>query len=77
MIFAHCDYIVTIVTRPTHGGNLDWAANIVNCPNSAIIDFSASINPIGPPKSAMEAIYRGLSQIKKTTPIQPIPNSVS
>jgi L-threonine-O-3-phosphate decarboxylase len=52
------------VTRPTHGGNLDWAASLVNCPTSAIIDFSASINPLGPPKSAMEAIYQGLSQLK-------------
>ena len=53
-----------MVTRPTHGGNLEWAANLVNCPPSAIIDFSASINPLGPPKSAMKAIYQGLSQLK-------------
>ena len=52
------------MTRPTHGGNLDWAVSLVNCPHSAILDFSASINPLGPPECAMEAIYKGLSQLK-------------
>lgn len=51
------------MTRPTHGGNLDWAVSLVNCPISAIIDFSASINPLGPPKSAIKAIMESLSQV--------------
>lgn len=34
---------------PTHGGNLIWASTLAGCPVSDIIDFSASINPLGPP----------------------------
>jgi L-threonine-O-3-phosphate decarboxylase len=47
------------VNRPVHGGNLAWAAAIANCPASCIVDFSASINPLGPPQSAIAAIQRG------------------
>ena len=50
--------------RPIHGGNIDWAVSIVNCPTQQILDFSASINPLGPPNSSMEAISQGLSQLK-------------
>ncbi len=49
------------MTRPTHGGNLAWAAAIANCPATAILDFSASINPLGPPQSAIKAIQEGLN----------------
>lgn len=46
--------------RPTHGGNLDWAVSLINCPASAVLDFSASINPLGPPEEAIEAIIKGI-----------------
>ena len=36
---------------------------MVNCPISEITDFSASINPLGPPDNAIEAINQGLSQL--------------
>jgi L-threonine-O-3-phosphate decarboxylase len=49
--------------RPTHGGNLDWAISVVNCPLSAVVDFSASINPLGPPDSAITAITEGIPQL--------------
>jgi L-threonine-O-3-phosphate decarboxylase len=42
--------------RPVHGGNLVWAAQLAGCPPSAILDFSASINPLGLPKSAIATI---------------------
>ena len=42
--------------RPVHGGNLAWAATLAGCPASAILDFSASISPLGPPESALAAI---------------------
>lgn len=58
------------MTRPTHGGNLDWAVSLVNCPISAILDFSASINPLGPPESAINAIMESLAQL----PHYPNPN---
>ncbi|MCU0538040.1 MAG: threonine-phosphate decarboxylase CobD [Hydrococcus sp. Prado102] len=51
------------MNRPTHGGNLAWAARIAGCPGSLITDFSASINPLGPPSSAIAAIQEGLTQL--------------
>lgn len=51
------------MNKPTHGGNLAWAGIIANCPASAILDFSASINPLGPPQSAIAAINQGISQL--------------
>lgn len=50
--------------RPKHGGNLAWAAAIAGCPASSILDFSASINPLGPPDSALTAIQAGLARLK-------------
>lgn len=51
------------MSRPHHGGNLIWAARIAGCPASQIVDFSASINPLGPPLSAKTAIESGLSSL--------------
>ncbi len=52
------------MNRPTHGGNLAWAASVASCPASLIVDFSASINPLGPPSSALAAISRGLKALR-------------
>ncbi|MEG4069910.1 pyridoxal phosphate-dependent class II aminotransferase [Microcoleus sp. Pol11C2] len=49
--------------RPVHGGNLAWAAALAGCPPSAILDFSASISPLGPPESALAAIQSHLSSL--------------
>ncbi|MEG4021548.1 aminotransferase class I/II-fold pyridoxal phosphate-dependent enzyme [Microcoleus sp. S13C4] len=49
--------------RPVHGGNLAWAATLAGCPASAIVDFSASISPLGPPESALNAIQAHLSSL--------------
>lgn len=51
------------MTRPKHGGNLAWAATVAGCPVSAIRDFSASINPLGLPHSAIAAINNNLEQL--------------
>jgi L-threonine-O-3-phosphate decarboxylase len=51
------------VNRPQHGGNLAWAASIAGCPASAIVDFSASINPLGIPQSAIAAIAEGIERL--------------
>jgi L-threonine-O-3-phosphate decarboxylase len=48
------------VNQPTHGGNLVWAATIANCSPHALLDFSASINPLGLPESAQVAIQTAL-----------------
>lgn len=42
--------------RPSHGGNLSWAASLSHCDPSDILDFSASINPLGPPPSAIKIL---------------------
>lgn len=47
-----------------HGGNLAWAATIAGCPPSSILDFSASINPLGPPISAIAAIQASLASLQ-------------
>ncbi|MGB7275992.1 MAG: threonine-phosphate decarboxylase CobD [Geitlerinemataceae cyanobacterium] len=52
------------MNRPIHGGNLAWAASIAGCPASSILDFSASINPLGPPRSAIAAIQAGIPNLK-------------
>jgi L-threonine-O-3-phosphate decarboxylase len=44
------------VKRPQHGGNIAWAASLAGCSPLEILDFSASINPLGPPQSAIAAI---------------------
>ncbi|MEA5536261.1 threonine-phosphate decarboxylase CobD [Crocosphaera sp. XPORK-15E] len=49
--------------RPLHGGNLVWAAKQIGCPASSIMDFSASINPLGPPQSALTAIQEALNSL--------------
>ncbi len=51
------------MNRPTHGGNLAWAAALAGCSPSLILDFSASINPLGPPKSAIAAIQTQLKDL--------------
>jgi L-threonine-O-3-phosphate decarboxylase len=51
--------------RPKHGGNLDWAAAIAGCPVSSILDFSASINPLGPTGSALAAIKSHLTSLTR------------
>lgn len=52
------------MNRPQHGGNLAWAAALVHCSPAAILDFSASINPLGPPQSAIAAIQAHLGSLK-------------
>ncbi|MBW4445507.1 MAG: pyridoxal phosphate-dependent aminotransferase [Spirirestis rafaelensis WJT71-NPBG6] len=49
--------------QKAHGGNLTWAAALAGCPPSAILDFSASISPLGPPNSAIAAITSQLGNL--------------
>jgi L-threonine-O-3-phosphate decarboxylase len=49
--------------RPTHGGNLVWAAAIAGCPVSQILDFSASINPLGPSLRVVSAVQSQINEI--------------
>lgn len=52
------------MARPAHGGNLSWAARLAGCSPDAILDFSASINPLGTPRSALSAIKAQLSALR-------------
>jgi len=49
--------------RPIHGGNRNWAAQIANCKPEEILDFSASINPLGPPQSVLMALTEHLQNL--------------
>ncbi len=49
--------------RPVHGGNLMWAARLANCSPRELLDFSASISPLGPPHSVREAIQAAFSSV--------------
>ncbi len=51
------------MSRPLHGGNLAWAAALAGCLPSRILDFSASINPLGPPHSAIAAIQAACDRL--------------
>ncbi|MCC5644114.1 threonine-phosphate decarboxylase CobD [Nostoc sp. CHAB 5824] len=50
--------------QPAHGGNIAWAAALAGCPPDAILDFSASISPLGPPNSAIAAIKSQIGNLK-------------
>jgi len=52
------------LNRPKHGGNLAWAAAVAGCPPTAIVDFSASISPLGPPESVLAAIVAHLQDTR-------------
>ncbi len=52
------------MNQPNHGGNLAWAAEIAGCPASSLLDFSASINPLGPPSSVINALQAALIQLR-------------
>lgn len=52
------------MSRPLHGGNLNWAAGLAGCSPGEVLDFSASINPLGPPASALAAIQAHLNDLK-------------
>ncbi len=48
---------------PAHGGARHWAARIAGCLPEEILDFSASINPLGPPDSVRAAFADSFSSL--------------
>ncbi|CCO23304.1 cobyric acid synthase [Maridesulfovibrio hydrothermalis] len=48
-----------------HGGNLRKLAARAGCPASDIIDFSANINPLGPPLWLQQEIVSALSEVDR------------
>ncbi|NEO84008.1 MAG: threonine-phosphate decarboxylase [Spirulina sp. SIO3F2] len=51
------------MNRPAHGGNRVWAAQLAQCAPHELLDFSASINPLGPPQSAIAALQDSISDL--------------
>jgi threonine-phosphate decarboxylase len=51
------------MTQPTHGGNVYKVAREQRSPVGRIVDFSASINPLGPSTAGLRAIRAVLKQI--------------
>ncbi|ERN43033.1 L-threonine-O-3-phosphate decarboxylase [Rubidibacter lacunae KORDI 51-2] len=49
--------------HPRHGGNLFWAARLAGCPPESLTDFSASINPLGPPPNAIAAVQAAVCKL--------------
>ncbi len=49
--------------QPQHGGNLAWAADVAGCPAFSLLDFSASINPYGPPAAVLAAIKNSFDSL--------------
>ena len=49
--------------RPTHGGNLAWAAGVAGCSPEVVLDFSASISPLGPPLGVVDAIQGAIATL--------------
>ena len=43
-----------------HGGNIQHFAKVLNRPVESLLDFSASINPLGPPASVVKALSLAL-----------------
>ncbi len=46
-----------------HGGNLAAAARKAGCRAEDLLDFSANINPLGPPEGLYQAYYRAFDSI--------------
>jgi threonine-phosphate decarboxylase len=51
------------VTRPIHGGNIREVQNKYGLSKSAALDFSASINPFGPPRGVKEVIKKSIDAL--------------
>lgn len=49
----------------THGGNLRQFADRAGCPSSEIVDFSANINPLGPPPWLQQEVCRALAEVDR------------
>jgi len=54
---------VTLASAREHGGDIYGAARALGLAPSEIVDFSASINPLGPPRSARRAFTKSYAEI--------------
>lgn len=52
-----------IYRPPAHGGQHRWAADVFGGDASRWLDFSANLNPLGPPRSVLEVLSRSLDEV--------------
>ncbi|WP_303721310.1 threonine-phosphate decarboxylase CobD [Malonomonas rubra] len=52
------------MNKPVHGGGVDRAMGELGLPREAIYDFSASINPLGPPPEVEQVLIDALQRIR-------------
>ncbi|HEC99444.1 MAG TPA: threonine-phosphate decarboxylase [Proteobacteria bacterium] len=51
------------MTRPVHGGNIREVQDKYGLSKSAVLDFSASISPFGPPRGVKEVIKKSIDAL--------------
>ena len=54
-----------VADYPLHGGNLEWAAERYGLELGCFLDFSANVNPLGPPPGAIDAAREALRDISR------------
>lgn len=54
---------MTLLEQFGHGGDLLTATNVFGLEGKKVLDFSANINPLGPPQSVMEGLKNQLESI--------------
>ncbi|NDV22350.1 cobyric acid synthase [Desulfovibrio sp. JC022] len=57
--------IETEKRKYAHGGNLRQLADRAGCPSSDIVDFSANINPLGPPAWLQQEVVKALAEVDR------------
>jgi adenosylcobyric acid synthase len=50
-----------MASLPAHGGNIRSMATVLGCAPEEILDFSANINPLGPPAWLRPVVARALA----------------
>ncbi|MEW5803623.1 MAG: threonine-phosphate decarboxylase CobD [bacterium] len=63
LIDKEMNTLKTGTVRYEHGGNLRKLAEIAGCPREGILDFSANINPLGPPGWLSDLINAKISSL--------------
>jgi threonine-phosphate decarboxylase len=58
---------MTMIEYPLHGGQLHQIAKRFGVPVSQLLDFSANINPDGPPSSVLSALRASLDDLSTLT----------
>ncbi len=61
--------------KQAHGGDVFRASRLTGLPVHEIIDFSASINPLGAPSGALKAAYESLRKKRKSIQNYPPPHA--